>query len=151
MWIGTGWTIFNNKGKPIKKYEPFFSNTHDFQFANIVGVSSTIFYDPLGRIICTLYPNHTFEKVVFNGWEQEIWDVNDTVLINDPSKEDPDLKGFFERLPPNDYLKTWYQNRINDENRPQEQSAAQKTQVHAKTFSVKYLDVLGLYISYRNR
>ena len=24
-WVGSGWTIFNNKGKPIKQYEPFFS------------------------------------------------------------------------------------------------------------------------------
>ena len=24
-WVGTGWTIFNNKGKPVRQYEPFFS------------------------------------------------------------------------------------------------------------------------------
>ena len=23
-WIGSGWTIFNNKGNPVRKYEPFF-------------------------------------------------------------------------------------------------------------------------------
>src|ERR1035438_9877178 len=25
-WIGSGWTIFNNKGKPVRQYDPFFSN-----------------------------------------------------------------------------------------------------------------------------
>jgi hypothetical protein len=26
-WVGSGWTIFNNKGKPVRKYEPFFSTS----------------------------------------------------------------------------------------------------------------------------
>ncbi len=30
-WVGTGWTIFNNKGKPVRQYEPFFSDTHNFR------------------------------------------------------------------------------------------------------------------------
>ncbi len=29
-WIGSGWTIFNNKGKPVRQYEPFFSDTQEF-------------------------------------------------------------------------------------------------------------------------
>ena len=24
-WVGSGWTIFNNKGKPVRQYEPFFT------------------------------------------------------------------------------------------------------------------------------
>jgi hypothetical protein len=28
-WVGSGWTIFNNKGKPVRKYEPFFDGTHE--------------------------------------------------------------------------------------------------------------------------
>ena len=31
-WVGSGWTIFNNKGKPVRQYEPFFSATHRFEF-----------------------------------------------------------------------------------------------------------------------
>jgi hypothetical protein len=41
-WVGSGWTIYNNKGKPVKKYEPFFDDTHDFRFDKRVGVSSTL-------------------------------------------------------------------------------------------------------------
>ncbi len=35
-WVGSGWTIFNNKGKPVRQYEPFFSRLaarrHQFEF-----------------------------------------------------------------------------------------------------------------------
>jgi YD repeat-containing protein len=30
-WVGTGRTVFNNKDKPVKKYEPFFSATHRYE------------------------------------------------------------------------------------------------------------------------
>jgi hypothetical protein len=77
-WVGTGWTIFNNKGKPVRQYEPFFSDTQQFEF-HVNGVSPTLFYDPLGRQIGTLHPNHTYEKTVFTPWLNETWDVNDTI------------------------------------------------------------------------
>src|SRR5262249_5023281 len=46
-WVGSGWTIFNNKGKPVRQFEPFFSQLaakrHQFEFAPIVGVSPIAF------------------------------------------------------------------------------------------------------------
>src|SRR5262249_39114385 len=94
-WVGSGWTIFNNKGKPVRQYEPFFSGTHRFEFARTVGVSPILCYDPIERVVATLHPNHTYEKVVFDPWQQETWDVNDTVL-QDP-KADPDVSGYFQK------------------------------------------------------
>jgi RHS repeat-associated protein len=141
-WVGSGWTIYNNKGKPVKQYEPFFSTTHQFEFVKIVGVSSTLFYDPLERVIATLHPNNTYEKVVFNPWRQETWDVNDTVLQGDP-KNDPDVGDFFCRLPDTDYLPTWYEDRILGAMGSAEESAATKAAVHANTPSLAYLDSLG--------
>ena len=88
-WIGSGWVIFNNKGKPVRKYEPFFSSTSNFEFAPVVGVSPILFYDPLERVIATLYPNHTFDKVVFNPWEQITYDMNDTIIANGSETGDP--------------------------------------------------------------
>ena len=44
-WIGSGWTIYDNKGQPVRQYEPFFSATHRFEFGVAVGIirfSSTI-------------------------------------------------------------------------------------------------------------
>jgi RHS repeat-associated protein len=140
-WVGSGWTIFNNKGKPVKQYEPFFCTTHDFEYAKINGVSSTLFYDPLGRVISTLHPNHTYEKVTFDPWKKIIWDVNDTVLNNPVS--DPDVKDWFCKLNQNEFLPTWYEQRINGEKGIAEKQAAEKTAVHAETPEVSNLDILG--------
>ena len=30
-WVGKGRTVYNNKGKPVKQYEPFFSSTHLYE------------------------------------------------------------------------------------------------------------------------
>jgi RHS repeat-associated protein len=141
-WVGSGWTIYNNKENPIKKYEPFFSATHNFEFAKIVGVSSTMFYDPLERVVATLHPNHTYEKVVFDPWRQVTWDVNDTVLQADP-KNDPDVGDFFRRSADTDYLPTWHESRKNGQQGAAEQSAAQKAAEHAKTPTVIHFDTLG--------
>ena len=140
-WVGSGWTVFNNKGKPVRQYEPFFSATHQFEFASKVGVSLILCYDPVERVVGTVHPNHTYEKVVFDPWRQETWDVNDTVLVSNP-KDDPDVGDFFARLPEADYLPTWYAQRIDDVGSP-EREAAVKTAVHAKTPTVAYFDTLG--------
>jgi RHS repeat-associated protein len=141
-WIGTGWTIFNNKGKPVRQYEPFFSTTHKFEFANIVGVSPTLFYDPLERVIATLHPEHTFEKLVFNPWNQVTWDLNDTALERNPA-DDPDVGGFFRRLPHHDFLPTWHEQRSNGRLGQKAKEAAEKAGLHANTPKTNYFDTLG--------
>jgi RHS repeat-associated protein len=141
-WIGSGWTIFNNKGLPVRQYEPFLSTHHHFQFGSIVGVSPIFFYDPLERLVATLHPNHTYEKVVFDPWRQETWDSNDTVLEVDAA-DDPDIGDFIRRLPAGDYLPAWYSLRRNGDMGREEQAAAEKTAVHANTPALAFLDTLG--------
>jgi RHS repeat-associated protein len=141
-WVGSGWTIYNNKGKPVRQYEPFFSATHTFEFANKVGVSPILCYDPAERVVATIHPNHTYEKVVFDAWHQDSWDVNDTVLQTDPTL-DRDVGEFFQRLPPVDYAPTWYSQRIAGDLGFQEKDAAAKTKAHASTPSGAHLDSLG--------
>jgi RHS repeat-associated protein len=141
-WVGSGWTIFNNKGKPVRQYEPYFSANHEFEFARIVGVSPILFYDPAGRVVATLHPDHCWEKVVFDPWRQETWDASDTVLIADP-KNDADVSDFFRRLPDADYLPTWYGERQTGARGPQAQAAAEKTAIHANTPTVAHFDSLG--------
>jgi RHS repeat-associated protein len=140
-WVGSGWTVFNNKGKPVRQYEPFFTASHRFELARKVGVSPILCYDPAGRVIVTLHPNHTWEKVIFDPWRQETWDVNDTVLLD--SREDLDAGGFVIRLPEDDYLPTWYEERADGALGRREQDAARKTSVHASTPTVAFFDSLG--------
>ena len=148
-WVGSGWTIFNNKGKPVRQYEPFFSTHHQFQFGKKIGVSPILFYDPVERVIATLHPNHTYKKVVFDPWQQQTYDVNDTVTAsgteNGDPRTDPHIKGYvaeyFKTQPVT--WQTWYQQRINDTQKPYEQAAAKKTAVHANTPTIAHFDTLG--------
>ena len=147
-WVGTGWTIFNNKGKPVRQFEPFFTDTHRQEFDVRIGVSPIVFYDPAERVVGTLHPNHSWEKVAFSAWQQTTWDVNDTVLHADP-RNDEHLGSYFLRLDAADYLPTWHAQRIGGQfgegaaRQQAERRAAQKAAAHADTPSVAHFDVLG--------
>lgn len=149
-WIGKGRTVYNNKGQPVKQYEPFFSATHLYEEEpemTDTGVGSVQFYDPVGRVVLTLRPNNTYEKVIFDPWRREVWDVNDTVTL-DP-RTDPDTAAavgkYFESMPT---WKSWHAERIAEirgetaEERQAEKSAAEKTTVHAGTPGLVYLNTL---------
>lgn len=146
-WVASGWTVYNNKGKPVRQYEPFFSATHGFEFEVQVGVSPVLFYDPVERVVATLHPNHTWEKVVFDPWRQITWDVNDTVL-GDP-RTDPDVRGYtagyFAGLPANRAAtwQTWHAQRQGSALGVQEKSAADKAAAHADTPATAHFDTLG--------
>ncbi|HET7560154.1 MAG TPA: toxin, partial [Limnochordia bacterium] len=141
-WICSGWTLYNNKGKPVRKYEPFFTATHRFEFARQVGVSPVLLYDPLGRVVATLHPNHAWEKEVLGAWRQESWDANDTVSVAEPAL-DPDVGAAIGRLPAADVLPTWSQQRLGGALGAAEAAAAQKAAIHAGTPRTAHLDGLG--------
>jgi len=149
-WIGSGWTIYNNKGKPVRKYEPFFTDTHLFEFGRRAGVSSVVFYDPVERVVATLHPDSTFEKTVFGAWQEQTWDANDTVLIADP-RRDADVGDVFRRLlgPAGGAFTSWYDRRIGGtwgstaQEQAASQDAAQKAAAHANTPTVAHYDSLG--------
>ena len=127
-WVGTGRTIFNNKGKPVKQYEPFFSPTHTYESETDLvecGVTPILHYDPLARVIRTDLPDGSFSKVEFDPWQQSTWDNNDTVLESQ-----------------------WYIDRGSPDPAAPEPSnqttrAAWLTAQHANTPTVAYLDTLG--------
>jgi RHS repeat-associated protein len=148
-WVGSGWTVFNNKGKPVLQFEPFFTDTHRPDLDARIGVSPVLFYDPVERVIATLHPNHTYEKVVFDPWQQKTYDVNDTVTNNGVETGDPrtdkDIKScvaeYFKTQP--DDWKTWYQQRIGGDKGIHEKNAAKKTAAHANTPTLAHFDSLG--------
>lgn len=100
-WVGNGRTVLNNKGNPIRQYEPYFSTTPAYENDPAwveKGVSPILYYDGTGRSVKTELPNGTFNKVVFDAWKQCSYDVNDTVKesawyaarINLPNPNDPE-------------------------------------------------------------
>lgn len=153
-WVGTGRTVYNNKGKPVKQYEPFFSSTHLHEVESEMtdtGVSPVLFYDPAERVVATLHPDNTFEKVIFDPWQQTTWDANDTVSL-DP-RTDVDINGYtagYFKTQPVDW-KTWLQQLGVDPTNPPadtpalspEKKAAVHTLPHAGTPTVAYFDALG--------
>lgn len=140
-WVGSGWTVFNNKGQPVRQYEAFFTDTHRFEFDMRIGVSPVLCYDPLGRVVATLRPDHTWEKVAFDNWREERWDVNDTVLL-DPVQDEV-IGPFVAKLPDDDYLPTWHSQRAGGALGSAEQHAAEKAAVHAATPTRLHGDVRG--------
>ncbi|MCG8576497.1 MAG: hypothetical protein MI810_16545, partial [Flavobacteriales bacterium] len=96
-WLSSGRTIQNNKGKAIKQYEPFHSSTWRYETEREVtdtGISPTMYYDVLGRLIKTDTPKGFMSKVKFSAWEQESYDANDCILESDYYKKNHNsLKG----------------------------------------------------------
>lgn len=124
-WIGNGRTIKNNKGNPVKQYEPYFSVTPKFEDEEELvncGVTPILYYDEIGRVVKTEMPDGTFTKVEFDNWKQTVYDANDTV------KES-----------------AWYEERMTGDlsTGSKENEAAQKAAHHADTPNILYLDSLG--------
>ncbi|OAA70033.1 YD repeat-containing protein [Akanthomyces lecanii RCEF 1005] len=141
-WLTSSWVIFNNKNKPVRQYEPFFSGSHRFQDKAIYGVSSIMLYDAIARPVAVVSPDHTWSKVKHDPWGSEQWDKIDTVLIEDPST-DEDVGGFFKLLPRAAYMPTWYGQRCHGQLGTLEKEAAMHSASLAETPSSVKFDSLG--------
>jgi RHS repeat-associated protein len=132
-WIGNGRTVLNNKGNPVKQYEPYFSVTPHYEDAKELvetGVTPVMYYDALGRLVKTEFPDQTFSKIEFDSWKQRSFDQNDTV-------EDSE----------------WHRLRVDNlidaqliaagKDPVKEEAAAQKAEAHYDTPSAVHLDTLG--------
>lgn len=96
--IVSGSQVYDNKGRIVEKYEPFFSEGWDYVPAKAEqrGQSVLLFYDPRGQMIRTLHPDGSEELVVHGvpgtienpdlsiptvyeptPWEAYSYDVND--------------------------------------------------------------------------
>ncbi|HET6255333.1 MAG TPA: SpvB/TcaC N-terminal domain-containing protein [Puia sp.] len=118
-WIGKGKTVYNNKGKPVMQYEPYFSTTPVYEEAPATGVSPVLHYDPAGRVIRTDFPDGSFYQTIFDGWVQLLYDQNDTVLDS-----------------------AWYVE-YSTSTDPGKVDAANKAKAHYNTPAAAHLDPLG--------
>jgi len=125
-WLATGKAVLNNKGKPVKQYEPYFSSTeHEFDETEAeaeIGVTPLMYYDAVGRLIRTELPDGSFSRVEFSPWHVTTYDPNDTVLESGHG---------------------WYARSNAATATPEAQRAAQLTRVHANTPAQVFLDSLG--------
>lgn len=126
-WLTSGRTIYNNKGNPVKQYEPYYINTPhyvDNPHLNQFGVYSIRTYDPLQRLIRIDTPKGFFSQVEFTPWEERHYDENDTVKGSD-----------------------YYQHHINTlpVHNPERQ-ALQKAALFNNTPTIKVFDNLGRII-----
>jgi len=94
-WIINGLTVLNNKGKPVKQYEPAFSADFGCEMPQANGFTPIMYYDAAGRVVRTEMPDGTLSRVEFSPWHAKTFDQNDTVLDstwyqqNDRNRLDP--------------------------------------------------------------
>ena len=101
-WVINGLTVLNNKGKPVKQYEPSFSKQgFGCEPPPAEGVTPIIYYDAGGRVMRTEMPDGTYSRVEFSPWHVKTFDANDTLLesqwyqdrgtpaLTDPEPNDP--------------------------------------------------------------
>jgi RHS repeat-associated protein len=91
--VVSGWQVYDNKGRVVEKLEPFFADDLAFAPPSAAqeGRRLTVRYDPLGRIVRTLNPDGSEERVLFGvpadpgdpgsfwptPWESFRYDAND--------------------------------------------------------------------------
>ncbi|MER9203433.1 FG-GAP-like repeat-containing protein [Mesorhizobium sp. M0933] len=122
-WVASGKVIFNNKGNPVKHFEPYFSAAgHRFEEPEEAGLATIIYYDAIGRVVRTEMPDGSFDRDEFSPWHVRSFDRNDTVL--EPGNG-------------------WYARKTAAGATAEEKRAAQLAAGHAGTPTLTVLDSLG--------
>lgn len=96
--VVSGWQRFDNKGRVVEKYEPFFDRGWDFDSLHLApkGQAIRMRYDPRGQLIRTLNPDGSEQRVLFGiphalntpddyaptPWESYAYDANDLAPVS---------------------------------------------------------------------
>ena len=84
-WVGTGRLVRNNKGKAIRRFEPYFSVTPAYENLpelTATGASAELTYDAAGRLVRTDMPDGTFQTADYSPWAVTSRDTGDTVAAS---------------------------------------------------------------------
>ena len=65
--VVSGWQIYDNKGRVMEKFEPFFAQGFAYRSpeGDQFGQKVTMFYDPRGQVIRTVNPDGSEQRVIF--------------------------------------------------------------------------------------
>jgi RHS repeat-associated protein len=65
--VVSGWQIYDNKGRVVEKYEPFFASTWDYAPPTDAqrGQRVKMYYDPRGHVIRTVNPDNSEQLVIY--------------------------------------------------------------------------------------
>jgi hypothetical protein len=104
--VVSGWQVYyDNKGRVVEKVEPFYSvgwdyrspeQEHDQLGREVLGQKATMFFDPRGRVIRTLTPDGSEQRVIYGvpadladperfaptPWETYTYDANDLAPVS---------------------------------------------------------------------
>lgn len=122
-WVGTGRVVYDNKGNPVKSYEPFFDSGPIYDDETDLvrwGVTSITRYDPLSRPTRVDNPDGTYRTIELTPWHTVTVDENDAVLTS-----------------------AWYACRSGGQLGADQADAAAKAAAHANTPGNAALDTLG--------
>jgi RHS repeat-associated protein len=98
----SGWRVYDNKGRIVEQYEPFFASGWEYNPPTDVqrGQKVTRYYDPRGQVIRTVHPDGSEERVLYGVpanltdpdhftptcWEAYTYDVNDNAGRTHPDR-----------------------------------------------------------------
>jgi RHS repeat-associated protein len=96
--VVSGWQTYDNKGRVVEKYEPFFDCGWGYvqPTAAQMGQKVVMFYDPRGQAICTFNPDGSEQRVIYGipedlstpqrfkptPWEAYTYDANDLAPVS---------------------------------------------------------------------
>ena len=98
--VVSGWQIYDNKGRVVEQYEPFFSEGWEYVRPDDskTGEKVAMFYDPRGQVVRTLNPDGSEQRVIYGvpdlehpeifdptPWEVYTYDANDNAGRTHPA------------------------------------------------------------------
>jgi RHS repeat-associated protein len=97
--VVSGWQVYDNKGKIVEKYEPFFSADWDYAPPTAFGQKVNMYYDSRGFVTRTANPDGCEQRVIYGippqlanpdmflptPWETYTYDANDNAGRTHPA------------------------------------------------------------------
>lgn len=86
-WLVSGKTVYDNKGRPVEQYLPYYSTVPDYvelmDSGCVLPPPTITYYDPLSRVYRVDSPKGFYTKTEYMPWEEAQYDSNDTIADSD--------------------------------------------------------------------